>query len=74
MNELLVKYDPKMGYSTSEWPITEDIKDKLPVPGGWDRVNWIYQYTPVAKFDNKSLITGKVDGDYSMCSLILYLL
>ena len=68
LSDLLVKYDPKMGYSTSEWPITDDIREKLPIPGGWDRVNWIYQYTPVAKFDNKSLITGKVDGDYSTYS------
>lgn len=71
LNKLTIKYDPKMQYVTSTWPITPDIHDDLDlvIPGGIDKAAWLYTYIPFAGRDNRSCGMGRINGDRSKYTL-----
>ena len=64
LSNSLVKYDPKMSYSTTEWRVDEESAEKIKIPGGFTRANYVWQYGPIPRRDNLSLIVGRLEKDY----------
>ncbi|KAL5485239.1 hypothetical protein ACEPAI_7881 [Sanghuangporus weigelae] len=62
--------DPKMRitYYTDQqtrtfyFHVPPEIRDKLPIPGGYDRAMWMYSYTPVLAKCTKSLFLDRLEG------------
>jgi hypothetical protein len=54
-----------MRYVTITFHISPDLKEALPIPGGYEAMTWLYTYQAHNMKGNAGFVLAKMDGDIS---------
>ena len=58
-------YSPKIRYATVTFKVKEDIKDRLPIPGGYNTAGWFYTHLSSGGIDRSIVFGAKIEDDQS---------
>ena len=67
-----ISYSPKIRYATVTFKVKEDIKDRLPIPGGYNTAGWFYTHISLGNIDRSIIFGAKIENDQSrfiLCGL-----
>ncbi|KAF8577069.1 hypothetical protein K439DRAFT_587302 [Ramaria rubella] len=62
-HDLRVSYDHKMHYVTTLYTVTEQMRAKLLVPGGYENAGFLYTFVADYRWGNAGFVLSKMDGD-----------
>jgi len=62
-------YSPKIRYATVTFNVKEDIKDKLPIPGGYSTAGWFYTHLSLGLVDRSIVFGAKIENNQSKFTL-----
>ncbi|KAF8590234.1 hypothetical protein K439DRAFT_1330922 [Ramaria rubella] len=62
-HDLRVSYDHKMHYVTTLYTVTEQMRDKLSVPKGYENAGFLYTFVADYRWGNAGFVLSKMDGD-----------
>ena len=63
-------YSPNIRYATVTFKVREDIKDRLPIPGGYSTAGWFYTHLSMGVIDRCIVFGARIEDDQS--KLILH--
>ncbi|KAF5343450.1 hypothetical protein D9758_011827 [Tetrapyrgos nigripes] len=58
-----LSYDPNMTYVTVTFSVSEELEEKLPVPGGYNSTTWFYTFRPHHEWCNAGFLLTKMDNN-----------
>jgi hypothetical protein len=58
-------YGPKIRYATVTFNVKEDIRDRLPIPGGYNTAGWFYTHLSLGVIDRSIIFGAKIEDDQS---------
>ncbi len=63
--DVRLEYDQKLYYVTITFSVSEDMKESMPIPGGYEQAGWLYTFVPQPKLTSAGFVLGKMDNDTS---------
>ena len=58
-------YSPNIRYATVTFKVKEDLKGRLPIPGGYSAAGWFYTHIPLGAIDRSIVFGAKIEDDQS---------
>ena len=58
-------YSPKIRYATVTFKVKEEIKDRLPIPGGYNNAGWFYTHMSIGTIDRSIFFGARIEDDQS---------
>ena len=65
-------YNPHIRYATVTFKVKADIKDRLPIPGGYQTAGWFYTHLALGVIDRSIVFGAKIEDDQSKSVLPSY--
>ena len=66
INEKRVTYDPKIRYRMIRVPLSPELRQRLPIPGGYAPAKgFLYAYVPHYSRDHRSVTLQLIEGHQS---------
>ena len=64
-DDLVPAYDIHSRWKTFIFSVPPELRDRLPVPGGYDNVPWLYTFIPSPGKERKNFVVDKIEGHRS---------
>ncbi|KAL5526456.1 hypothetical protein ACEPAF_8179 [Sanghuangporus sanghuang] len=61
-DDLRLAYNTAQKYIRFRWHIPEEARGRLPIPGGYNNVPWMYTYFPVPGKEQKLFMFSRIEG------------
>ena len=58
-------YSPKVRYATVTFKVKEDLKGRLPIPGGYNTAGWFYTHISLGVIDRSIVFGARIENDQS---------
>ncbi|KAL5526452.1 hypothetical protein ACEPAF_8175 [Sanghuangporus sanghuang] len=62
-DDLRLSYNTHQKYIRFRWPVPPEARDRLPIPGGYNNVPWMYTYFPIPGKEQKLFMFSRVEGE-----------
>jgi hypothetical protein len=64
-DNLRISYDPKTRYFTTTFTVADELKSRLPIPGGYSETGCIYGFGADVTYGNTGFLITRMDNDTS---------
>lgn len=64
-DDVKIEYNTAQKYISYRFHVPPEARGRLPIPGGYENVPWIYTYMPIPGKENKLFMINRIEGHRS---------